>query len=51
MDTETKLTSDGSNTFDIPAFTGTLMLRVNGVKDKDVTSVFLLVSRDTTAQF
>lgn len=49
MDTETNLTSDGSNTFDIPAFTGTLMLRVNGVKDKDVTSVFLLVSRDTTA--
>ena len=49
MDTETKLTSDGSNTFDIPAFTGTLMLRVNGVKGQDVTSVFLLVSRDTTA--
>ena len=49
MDTETDLTSDGSNTFAIPAFTGTLMLRVNGVKDKDVTSVFLLVSRDTTA--
>ena len=49
MDTETKLTSDGSNTFDIPAFTGTLMLRVNGVKGKDVTSVFLLVSKDTTA--
>lgn len=49
MDTETNLTSDGSNTFAIPAFTGTLMLRVNGVKDKDVTSVFLLVSRDTTA--
>lgn len=49
MDTEATLTSDGSNTFAIPAFTGTLMLRVNGVKDKDVTSVFLLVSRDTTA--
>ena len=49
MDTETNLTSDGSNTFAIPAFTGTLMLRVNGVKGKDVTSVFLLVSRDTTA--
>lgn len=49
MDTETNLTSDESNTFAIPAFTGTLMLRVNGVKDKDVTSVFLLVSRDTTA--
>ena len=49
MDKETNLTQDGSNTFDIPDFTGTLMLRVNGVKDKDVTSVFLLVSRDTTA--
>ena len=49
MDTETNLTSDGSNTFAIPDFTGTLMLRVNGVKDKDVTSVFLLLSRDTTA--
>lgn len=49
MDTETNLTSDGSNTFAIPDFTGTLMLRVNGLKDKDVTSVFLLVSRDTTA--
>ena len=49
MDTETNLTSDGSNTFAIPDFTGTLMLRVNGVKDRDVTSVFLLVSRDTTA--
>ena len=49
MDTETNLTSDGSNTFAIPDFTGTLMLRVNGVKGQDVTSVFLLVSRDTTA--
>ena len=49
MDTETNLTSDESNTFAIPDFAGTLMLRVNGVKGKDVTSVFLLVSRDTTA--
>lgn len=49
MDTETNLISDGSNTFAIPDFTGTLMLRVNGVKGQDVTSVFLLVSRDTTA--
>lgn len=49
MDTDAPLTSDGANTFAIPDFTGTLMLRVNGVKDKDVTSVFLLVSRDTTA--
>ena len=49
MDTETNLTSDESNTFAIPDFAGTLMLRVNGVKGEDVTSVFLLVSRDTTA--
>ena len=54
MDTDTSLRPDESNTFDIPDFTGTLMLRVDGVKDKDVkgkdvTSVFLLVSRDTTA--
>ena len=49
MDTEATLTPDESNTFAIPEFTGTLMLRVNGVKGEDVTSVFLLVSRDTTA--
>ena len=49
MDTDAPLTSDGSNTFAIPDFTGTLMLRVNGVKGQDVTGVFLLVSRDTTA--
>ena len=49
MDTDASLTPDELNTFTIPDFTGTLMLRVNGVKDKDVTSVFLLVSRDTTA--
>ena len=54
MDTNAPLTQNESNTFAIPDFTGTLMLRVdgvksNGVKGKDVTSVFLLVSRDTTA--
>lgn len=49
MDTDVALTPDGANTFAIPDFTGTLMLRVNGVKGKDVTGVFLLVSRDTTA--
>lgn len=49
MDTDVALTPDGSNSFAIPDFTGTLMLRVNGVKGKDVTGVFLLVSRDTTA--
>lgn len=49
MDTDAPITSDGANTFAIPDFTGTLMLRVNGVKGQDVTDVFLLVSRDTTA--
>ena len=49
MDTDVALTPDGSNSFAIPDFTGTLMLRVNGVKGKDVTGVFLLISRDTTA--
>lgn len=49
MDTDVALTPDGSNSFAFPDFTGTLMLRVNGVKGKDVTGVFLLVSRDTTA--
>ncbi len=32
----------------IPTFEGSLMLKINGKKDKDVTSVFLLVSRDET---
>lgn len=49
LDTDTFLTSDEANTFAIPDFTGALMLRVNGVKGKDVTSVFLLVNMDTTA--
>ena len=49
MDTDAPLTSDAANTFAIPDFTGTLMLRVNGVKGQDVTSVFLLVSMDKTA--
>ena len=37
-----------TDTFVIPDFTGTLMLKINAVKGKDVTSVFLLVSRDET---
>ena len=49
MDTNAPLTPDGTNTFAIPDFTGTLMLRVNGVKGQDVTRVFLLVSMDKTA--
>ncbi len=48
MDTNDPLTSTGTSTFAIPDFTGTLMLRVDGVKGKDTTSVFLLVSVDET---
>ena len=49
MDTDARLAPGEANTFAIPDFTGTQMLRVNGVKGKDVISAFLLVSRDTTA--
>ena len=35
-----------SDTFTIPDFTGSLMFKIDGRQDKDVTSVFLLVSRD-----
>ena len=45
-DSPTTLTS--SNSYDIPDFTGSLMLRVEGKQNKDVTSEFLLVSRDVT---
>ena len=45
-DSPTTLTS--SNSYDIPDFTGSLMLRVEGKQNKDVTSEFLLVSRDET---
>ena len=41
--------NEGENTYTIPNFTGSLMLRVDGMKGLDVTSVFLLVSRDETA--
>ena len=49
MDTDAPLTSEGTSIFAIPDFTGTLMLRVDGLQGKDKTSVFLLVSRDETA--
>ena len=45
-DSPTTLTS--SNSYNIPDFTDSLMLRVEGKQNKDVTSVFLLVSRDET---
>ena len=40
--------SSSNNDFVIPDFTGTLMLKIDAVKGKDVTSVFLMVSRDET---
>lgn len=50
MDTGTNIVPDetASNTFAIPNFTGSLMLKIDGTKGQDVTSVFLLVSRDET---
>lgn len=50
MDTGTNIVPDetASNTFAIPNFTGSLMLKIDGTKGQDVTSVFLLVSRDVT---
>ena len=43
-----RLDENSTNTFAIPDFTGTLMLRADGEKGKDTTSVFLLVSMDET---
>ena len=50
MGTDEQVSPDASttNTFTIPDFTGSLMLRVDGVKDQDKTSKFLLVSTDDT---
>lgn len=39
--------ADGTG-YQIPKFTGSLMLKIDGTKGQDVTSVFLLVSRDVT---
>lgn len=39
--------ADGTG-YQIPKFTGSLMLKIDGTKGQDVTSVFLLVSRDET---
>ena len=45
MDTNAPLTVvDGE--YQIPDFSGTLMLKIDGISGLDVTSVFLLVSRD-----
>ena len=44
---EIKANADGTG-YPIPDFTGSLMLKIDGTKGQDVTSVFLLVSRDVT---
>lgn len=50
MGTDESISPDenATNTFTIPEFTGSLMLRVDGVKGQDTTSKFLLVSTDDT---
>ena len=48
MDTNALLTPDAWGGFPLPAFTGSLMLRVSGIRGLDVTDVFLLVSVDET---
>ena len=50
--TDNEIPADSFREYEIPDFTGTLMLKIDGISDaanstaKDVTSVFLLVSRD-----
>ena len=43
MDTNAPLTVDGEE-YQIPDFSGTLMLKIDGIRGLDVTSVFLPVS-------
>ena len=47
MDTNAEISKeDSENIFAIPEFEGSLMFKLDGILDKDVTSVFLLVSMD-----
>ena len=54
MDTSAEINANSDGKYPIPDFTGTLMLRIDGISNvanssaTDVTSVFLLVSRDET---
>ena len=48
MDTGDEISQNSFEEYAIPDFIGTLMLKIDGVKGKDVTSVFLLVSMDKT---
>ena len=47
-DTNNPTTLETDGTYSIPDFTGSLMLKIDGKQGMDVTSVFLLVSRDET---
>ena len=48
MDTTGEIAQETGGTYKIPTFEGSLMLKIDGTKGQDVTSVFLLVSRDET---
>ena len=48
MDTGDEISQNSFEEYAIPDFTGTLMLKIDGKKGNDVTSVFLLVSMDKT---
>ena len=48
MDTNDEITADSYGEYQIPNFTGSLMLKIEGRQGSDVTSVFLLVNRDET---
>ena len=48
MDTGDEISQNSFEEYAIPDFTGTLMLKIDGKKGEDVTSVFLLVSMDKT---
>ena len=46
--TDNKILPDAFGEYAIPDFTGTLMLKIDGMQGNDVTSAFLLVSMDKT---
>lgn len=48
MDTTGEIAQETGGTYKIPTFEGSLMLKIDGKQGEDVTSVFLLVSRDET---
>ena len=46
--TGNEITPDSEGSYPLPAFEGSLMFKIDGKQGMDVTSVFLLVSRDVT---